>query len=67
VNGALKIADEIVVSLRKDQPKDQYSIYQNFSRDAPIEERYKGAERLKRLTELKREWDPHGVFTSQLL
>ena len=41
--------------------------YTNNTRDAPIEWRYKGEERLERLRRLKKEWDPTGVFTKELL
>ncbi|KAI9643585.1 hypothetical protein NHQ30_008207 [Ciborinia camelliae] len=41
--------------------------FQNGTRDGPIERRYRGEERLARLKALKQEWDPTGVFTSQLL
>lgn len=41
--------------------------YQNGTRDGPIEYRYRGTERLARLRKLKRQWDPSGIFTRQLL
>lgn len=65
--GSTKIADETVAYIRQNQPTAEYSFYQNFSRTAPIEERYKGSERLDRLRKLKHKWDPAGLFTKQLL
>ncbi|KAI9717577.1 MAG: hypothetical protein M1828_007138 [Chrysothrix sp. TS-e1954] len=41
--------------------------FQNSTRTGPIEARYRGAGRLARLMSLKRQWDPHGLFTRQLL
>ena len=41
--------------------------YTNTSREDPMEYRYKGEDRIARLKTLKREWDPKGVFTKELL
>ena len=41
--------------------------YQNSTRDGPVENRFKGEDRLARLRMLKREWDPMGVFTREFL
>lgn len=41
--------------------------FQNATRSSPIQQRYRGKERLDRLRALKKEWDPTGVFTDQLL
>ncbi|KAJ6522064.1 hypothetical protein B0H19DRAFT_1348717 [Mycena capillaripes] len=41
--------------------------YQNWSRDVPLEQLYRGTGTLERLRLLKREWDPKGVFTKLLL
>lgn len=65
--GANKITDEMMVHVRQTQPKENYSFYQNFSREAPIEERYRGTERRAKLKVLKQKWDPSGIFTKQLL
>jgi hypothetical protein len=67
MEGATKIADEVMVHLRRNQPQEEYSFYQNFSRTAPIKERYKGTERLQKLKDLKKRWDPKGIFANQLL
>lgn len=45
----------------------EYVDYQNGTRDGPIERRFRGTERLARLRQLKKHWDPSGVFTRQLL
>lgn len=44
-----------------------FADFQNGTRVGPIERRYRGEERLSRLKALKKEWDPTGVFTTQLL
>lgn len=67
VNSAAVIVEEVMDHVRRNQPKEKYSFYQNFSREIPIEQRYKGAERLEKLKDLKKIWDPQGVFTKQLL
>jgi hypothetical protein len=41
--------------------------YQNWNRNVPVEWRYRGAERLQKLKDLKRLWDPAGVFTTEFL
>ena len=41
--------------------------YTNTSREDPIEDRYKGTERLAKLRALKKEWDPKGIFTETFL
>ena len=45
----------------------EWADYQNGTRSGPIELRFRGKDRLVRLQRLKREWDPTGVFTTQLL
>ena len=41
--------------------------YTNTSREDPIEYRYRGTDRLAKLSALKKEWDPKGVFTETFL
>ena len=41
--------------------------YTQCTRKDPVEYRYKGSERVAKLKELKRKWDPTGIFTKQLL
>ncbi|KAJ7486857.1 hypothetical protein FB451DRAFT_1228198 [Mycena latifolia] len=41
--------------------------YQNWSRDVPLEQLYRGPGTLERLRALKKQWDPRGVFTKLLL
>lgn len=41
--------------------------FQNSSRETPIKSRFPGEGRLEKLTALKREWDPEGVFTNVFL
>ncbi|KAH8886975.1 FAD-binding domain-containing protein [Thozetella sp. PMI_491] len=67
LTGAAQIAEETMGHIRRRQMKDEYSFYQNFSRVAPIEERYRGAGMREKLKTLKQKWDPEGIFTKQLL
>ncbi|KAL0568747.1 hypothetical protein V5O48_013235 [Marasmius crinis-equi] len=52
---------------REGQALEYHSTYQNWTRTDPIEIRYRGKERLAKLKVLKKEWDPNGVFTRELL
>ncbi|MCJ1405309.1 hypothetical protein MMC11_008536 [Xylographa trunciseda] len=45
----------------------EWADFQNGTRIGPIELRYRGEAKLERLEHLKKEWDPTGVFTPQLL
>lgn len=47
--------------------RETWADFPGSTRTGPIELRYRGGERLNRLTSLKKEWDPTGVFTNQLL
>ena len=42
MEGATKIVDEGDVHLRRNQPQEEYSFYQNFSRMAPIKRTVQG-------------------------
>lgn len=64
---AYEVAEEFKEHLRYNQEKGQYSIYGNFSRTAPVKERFKGRGRLEKLRHLKLRWDPEGIFTRELL
>lgn len=59
--------NENCISLMRGPDKEKYVDYQSATRVAPIERRFRGAERLARLKSLKKEWDPKGIFTNQLL
>lgn len=41
--------------------------FQNGTREGPIGRRFRGEDRLAKLSSLKKEWDPEGVFTRELL
>ncbi|KMU86994.1 FAD binding domain-containing protein [Coccidioides immitis H538.4] len=43
---------------RKGSAEDKYISYTNSNREDPLEWRYKGVERVRRLRELKQRWDP---------
>ncbi|KAI9683797.1 MAG: hypothetical protein M1822_005987 [Bathelium mastoideum] len=53
--------------MRSNTVPEAYIAYTNTSRNDPIEYRYKGDDTVKKLRALKREWDPKGVFTTELL
>lgn len=47
--------------------EQEFVDFANGTRLGPIERRYRDKERLERLKKMKKEWDPTGVFTTQLL
>lgn len=53
--------------MRSDTIPEAYVAYTNTSRDDPIENRYKSDDTVRKLKALKREWDPEGYFTKELL
>lgn len=55
------------VAMRVGTEEDDFVSYTNTSRDDPVAYRYKGVGRIRRLQGLKKEWDPTGVFTKELL
>jgi len=55
------------VALRTGTKQDAFISYTNTSREDPLEYRYKGADRIARLKALKKEFDPTGIFTKELL
>ena len=58
---------EALAQMRVGTEEAAFISYTNTNRYDPIEYRYKGEERVARLKALKREWDPKGVFTKELL
>lgn len=52
---------------RAGEKEEDFVSYTNTCRDAPLEWRYKGHDRIARLKALKKRWDPTGVFTKELL
>jgi hypothetical protein len=63
----LRFEKETLAFMRRNQPSETHSVYQNWTRADPIEMRYRGKERLAKLRKLKEAWDPEGVFTRELL
>ncbi|KAL9094515.1 MAG: hypothetical protein Q9165_003074 [Trypethelium subeluteriae] len=59
--------NERSIALMRGPDEANYVDYQNGTRVGPIERRYRPAGKLARLKKLKKEWDPNGVFTDQLL
>ncbi|KAJ6454303.1 hypothetical protein C8R47DRAFT_1228728 [Mycena vitilis] len=62
-----RIEQEVLALVREGQTEENEAAYQNWSRDEPLRRRYRGCERLEKLKQLKKEWDPKGIFTTQLL
>lgn len=54
-------------SMRAGTEGDRFVSYTNTTREDPIEYRYKGSDRIERLKLLKRQFDPSGIFTNELL
>lgn len=61
------ITNRAQASVRKGSEEQDYISYTNVGREDPIEYRYKGVNRLEKLKALKKEWDPTGIFTAELL
>lgn len=55
------------IILMRGPDRSEWADFQNGTRTGPIELRFRGKERLEKLRRLKKEWDPMGVFTNQLL
>ena len=47
--------------------QSEYADFQNGTRTGPIELRFRGEGKVEKLKLLKKQWDPKGVFTKQLL
>ncbi|KAJ7817846.1 hypothetical protein B0H14DRAFT_3741148 [Mycena olivaceomarginata] len=62
-----RIEQEVLALVRHGQTEENQAAFPNWTRDEPLQRRYRGSERLEKLKGLKREWDPKGIFTSQLL
>ncbi|KAH8835021.1 hypothetical protein DL96DRAFT_1702026 [Flagelloscypha sp. PMI_526] len=61
------VQNDIEEWAKSSNPEIPPATYQNFSRDAPVEHRYRGEERLNKLRMLKKIWDPSGIFTKEFL
>ncbi|MCJ1385633.1 hypothetical protein MMC17_008756 [Xylographa soralifera] len=55
------------IAIMRGPDKTEWADFQNGTRTGPIELRYRGEAKLERLKHLKKEWDPTGIFTTQLL
>jgi len=64
---AKRLSNETLAHFRRNQPKSMHTVYQNWTREDPVEWRYQGDKRLARLKELKEKWDSKGVFTAEFL
>lgn len=62
-----KVEQAALEDYRKANSEVPPAIYQNWSRDVPVEWRYRGEGRLEKLRELKKVWDAGGIFTREFL
>jgi len=63
----LDYENRVLAAMRSNQVEAEYIDYPSCERNGPLERRYGGEARLKKLKLLKQKWDPKGVFTKQLL
>ena len=59
--------DRMIAIFQQGQAQPKRSAFPNHTRTRPIEERYRGEARVAKLKELKKHWDPQGVFTTEFL
>ncbi|KAL2065229.1 hypothetical protein VTL71DRAFT_2898 [Oculimacula yallundae] len=64
---AVKTSEELVDLCQAGQDEDEKSSFPSHSRTKSVEQRYRGEEMRKRLGDVKRIWDPEGVFTRHFL
>ncbi|KAF8191661.1 hypothetical protein K438DRAFT_1830907 [Mycena galopus ATCC 62051] len=62
-----KMEQKAQICMRAGTDETAFVSYTNTNRDDPLAYRYKGADRLARLGALKKQFDPAGVFTKELL
>lgn len=62
-----EMSEKVIVVMRQEQREDEYIDLPNGHRSGSLRYRHPGKGRLEKLMELKRQWDPKGVFTKQLL
>ncbi|KAK8069828.1 FAD binding domain-containing protein [Apiospora phragmitis] len=61
-----ELNDECIATMRGSD-RSEYADFQNGTRTGPIELRFRGEGKLEKLKSLKKQWDPQGVVTKQLL
>ena len=66
-DGVRQIEQDTLKYFRAHYDGEKEVTYQNFSRDEPLECYYEEPEKLEKLKQLKKKWDPQGVFTKMLL
>lgn len=66
-NAARLAAEDFLTLCQEDQSEGEKALFPNHTRSKSLEQRYRGEERREKLRELKRVWDPQGVFTRQFL
>jgi hypothetical protein len=66
-NAAVQLSKEYLEMYQEDLPGSQKALFPNHWRGNDIERRFRGEGTLRKLRELKANWDPEGVFTKQFL
>jgi hypothetical protein len=66
-NEAAKYSEKFIDMWEEGQREEEKTSFLNHNRTAPLDRRYRGEARQKKLKTLKKIWDPNGVFTTQLL
>ena len=59
--------NEKAIAVMRGPNQADYVDFVNGTRVGPIERRFRSVQKTNRLRELKKIWDPTGVFTDQLL
>jgi len=59
-------ADKVVAVFQEGQDSGEIAAWANHTRSRPIEQQFRGVARLARLRELKKQWDPKGLFPMTL-
>jgi hypothetical protein len=66
-NVAATYSEKFLSMWEEGQQEEEKASFLNHNRTAPLDRRYKGEARQRKLKTLKKTWDPNGVFTTQLL
>ncbi|KAH8594653.1 hypothetical protein B0O99DRAFT_687431 [Bisporella sp. PMI_857] len=64
---AIRSAQEYLKICQEDQTDSEKAVFPNHTRERSLEQRYRGEGRMIRLRQLKKLWDPEGIFTDHFL
>ncbi|KAI1135516.1 hypothetical protein F5Y05DRAFT_174026 [Hypoxylon sp. FL0543] len=59
--------NDMSIDIMRGPNRAEYADFQNGTRTGPIELRFRGEGKVGKLKLLKKQWDPQGMFTRQLL